>query len=230
MAYQIDTEFTGTIENLIFYKRNGKFLIRTIPVQAMASQITAKAFGKASSKAKTLRTLLSPLIPFPKDRNMQYRLTTAIQAFLAVLKTGAELQPENNKLSGFRFIQTSDFNNCLKIPISISMLPGGNISFTVPEMNPLDSITAPAGTSRVELQIMAVTFQANHNQSYAGIPETHLILYTNTIQQAWNFVIETKARPGSIIVIAAALRYWKEDMEIKKEGFMPVEILRAFYN
>jgi hypothetical protein len=65
MAGQIDMEITGTIENIIFYKSRGDFLMRTLPMQTAATRKASKNFGYASSKAKLLRQLLYPLLPLP---------------------------------------------------------------------------------------------------------------------------------------------------------------------
>lgn len=223
MAYQTDTEYTGTIHNLIFYKRNGKFLIRTVPVQAAASQESAKVFGIASSKGKVLRTLLTPLIPHPKDRDMQNRLASAMLKFLTSRKD--ELLPDSNPLTGFKFVSTSDLKNCLHIPFHTNHLPGGSIRFELPAMNPKESLAAPDGTSRVELRVMAVSFDPARNGSFAGTPHFIDIPYTDEIQAPLSLVLKTGAKTGYIIVLALALGFFKQDRRIVKEGFTPVEIV-----
>lgn len=226
MAQQIDSEFTETIENLIFYRRNGKFLIRTVPVQAAASKKSAKAFGQAASKSKLLRTLLLPLIPYPKDRDMQYRLASAMQKSFSSQQDVD--QPDNDPLAGFRFIATSDLKNCLHVSLLITGLPDGRIQLDIPQMNPVDSITAPPGTSRVELHVMAVSFHLDHSKLFAGTPKLINIPYTNETQPFLSVVFETGSKTVSMMVLALALSYWNQNKQIVKEGFMPVEVVAVF--
>ena len=223
MAYQIDTEYTGTINNLIFYKRNGKFLIRTVPVQAAASQRSAEAFGIAASKAKALRTLLTPLIPDPKDKDMQYRLASAIQRFLHSRKDDG--QQDSGPLAGFEFVSDSELKNCLHLSWQISFLPDGKLHFGLPSMNPTENLTVPEGTSRIELRVMAVSFDPARNESFAGTPKLIDIPYSNETRAPISIVLETGAKTGNIVLLTLALGFFKQNRRIVKEGFMPVEIV-----
>lgn len=223
MAYQIDTEYTGRINNLIFYKRNGKFLIRTVPVQAAASQRSAKAFGIAVSKAKALRALLTPLIANPKDKYMQYRLASAVQSSLTLRQD--DFQLDTDPLTGFRFTASSELKNCLDITLQIDSLPDGRLQFGLPAINPTENLTAPEGTSRAELRVMAVSFDPARNESFAGTLQLIDIPYTNETQAPVSLVLETGAKTGSIVVLALALNFFKQDQQIVEEGFMPVEIV-----
>lgn len=228
MARQIDTEITETIDDIIFYKRNGKFLMRTVQKQAKASQEAANNYGRASNKAKVLRQLLQPLLPNAKDRNMQNRLTPAMRAYLALVATRIEIQPIKNPLAGFRFALTSDLKDCLLFSLGFSQEPNGDILVQIPSINPTRSIVAPAGTSRVQLEVVRVGFSMNDDQAYSSPPEIISIPYVDQMQPAVNQILEVNAPTTNIIVVALTLRYWNHDRQISQGGFMPVEIMAVF--
>ena len=228
MARQIDSEITGIIGNVIFYERQGEYLMRSVPFQTIGSQKSAKNYGRASSLSKILRQLLAPLLPNPRDRNMQNRLTPAMRDFLALLTDRKSIQPDDNPLAGFRFVLSSNLKDCLLFPLVINQQAGGNIRLELPAIHPVDAIAAPPGTSRVELQMMAIAIQMNGEQTYAGNPETLSIPYIDEQQPPGNIFLEMDAPAGSIVVVTAALTYWNNEKWISKEGFMPVEIVAVF--
>lgn len=230
MARQKGSETTGTFENLIFYEREGEFFIRTVPRQTAATRKAAKDYGRASSKAKTLRQLLQPLLPNPKDRDMQNRLTPAMREFLALLGDRRIPQPENNPLAGFRFVPDSDLKNCLLFPWSVTRAAGENVVVKLPSMNPIQSIAAPPGTSRVELQVMLVSFMMNDAHYLVGHPESIGIPYADEIHPPINLFLEMQPEAGSIMILAVKLVYWKQDKRINIPGFRPVEIVSVFIN
>jgi len=226
MAHQVNSEFTGTIENLIFYEREGKYLIRTVQRQAVASQVSAKAFGRASAAGKILRNHLAPLILNPKDKGMQYRLTTAVQKFLA-LDQQAEIQAQSNPLAGFRFAEDSDLQSCLNFTLLISEEPGSGIRVELPAFNARQSVVAPEGTSRMELRFLTAVIDAKGNGAVAGTPEVISIPYTDEMRAPLELILATGPQTG-LTVVAAALSYWNDDRKIMQPGFIPVQIVAAF--
>jgi hypothetical protein len=203
----------------------GDFLIRTVPVQTAGTRRAAKDFGHASSRAKLLRMLLLPLLPNPKDRNMQNRLVTAMAKVLTWRKDEVSRQEENNPLSGFRFVPGSSLEDCSKFKLLLNHEADGNLKVGIPAMNPLDSIVAPAGTSRVQFRLMGVAFHPDKEESVAGTPEVIDIPYTDGEQAANSVVLQLEAAAEMITVVALELSYWKGNERIHDAGFMPVEII-----
>ena len=226
MAHQVNSEVTGTIENLVFYERYGKFLIRTVQKQAVASQESAKAFSTAASAAKTLRNLSAPLILNPRDKGMQNRLTTAMLKFLA-LDPAIEFDAQSNPLAGFRFMEDSDLQSCLNFTPLISEEQGTGIRVELPAFNARQSVIAPAETSRMELRFLAAVLHPGENSAIAGTPELVHIPYTAEMRPPLEFILNTGPRAG-LTAVAAALSYWEGDRQISQPGFMPVGIVAAF--
>lgn len=74
MALQSATFLSGKIDKVVFYKRSGTYIARAIAAEVKQSAATkqrSKNFGIAASAGKTLRSLLLPVLPFPKDKRMQ---------------------------------------------------------------------------------------------------------------------------------------------------------------
>lgn len=230
MARQVGMEITGTIGNVIFYERQGSYLLRTVQKQAEASKKAAKKFGQASSTAKILRQLLLPLLPNPKDRDMQNRLTPAMREFLSTISDNSSINPVSNPLAGFRFVGSSDLKHCLHFSIGIMQQADGNIHVEIPAINPYQSISAPEGTDRIELRLMSASFSTSKSLGSASMPGVLNIIYTDEMQPAESFILKKQADAGGIIVIAAALSYWKNERLISKVGYMPVEIVGVFNN
>jgi len=230
MARQIDSEITGVIDNLIFYERQGVYLIRTLPFQTAASKKSAIQYGFASTKAKILRQLLLPLLPNPKDRDMQNRLTPAMREFLSALSDNTSINPFDNPLAGFRFVVTSDLKNCLHFSIGLTPQVDGSVHIEIPVINPYQSFSAPEGTSRIELRMMAVTFNTGNNHGTASKAAVFNTPYVNEVQPAATIILDMPAEDGSILVIAAVLSYFDNERLINKEGYMPAEIVGVFTN
>lgn len=77
-------KFTGKLDNVIGYRRNGKHFFRSMPdkvTQTAATKRAARNFGITSRKNKLIRSALMPHLDIRPDRTMMNRLNkTLIQA------------------------------------------------------------------------------------------------------------------------------------------------------
>ena len=230
MARQINSEFKGTIGNLIFYERSGEYLIRTVQQQTTATRLAAKEFGRASSTAKRLRRLLAPLIPAPRNRQMQNRLTVAMRGFLAETEEQPIIGSDNNRLAGFGFDAGSAISECLLFPLNISAQADRKISVEIPAITPLEAIRAPEGTTKVEIRAMAAAFHPDDHSGFAGVPAVLEVPYSSAQQPPAVIELECITEPGSVAVVALSVSYFNGSRKITMPGFMPVEIIAAWRN
>lgn len=89
--------FTGKLENLVGYRRNGKYFIRAMPQkvqQTLATRQSAREFGIASRNAKLIRQATSPLLDMIPDSTSVNRLNKTL---IRAGKTRLE------DIRGFRF-------------------------------------------------------------------------------------------------------------------------------
>ena len=87
MATVTDVFVSGSVGNLIFYRRMGKSCARIKRVnlkQTDATRMRGINFGVASRTGKALRSGLTAAIPVPTDRNMQNRFSGSSQMDWAV--------------------------------------------------------------------------------------------------------------------------------------------------
>ncbi|NEU08639.1 hypothetical protein GZH53_09980 [Flavihumibacter sp. R14] len=227
MAIQLNTRYTGRIEDLIYYERLGDYLIRTMGQQTMATQRAAKDFGRASSLAKNLRRVLSPIIPDPRDRKMQNSLTVAVRHFLASTKKHTSTDLQNNPLAGFLFGANSSLAQCLLFPLSITEVGEGRVSIGFPQINPVEAIVAPAGTTRLEIRLTTATAHPDNDLKFSDDTAVLEIPYISGLHAPQSIDLETGSEPGSVIVVVATLRYWNGSEPIRQAAFMPVEIVAA---
>lgn len=77
-------QFTGKLGNVIGYRRNGNYFVRSMPVtvqQTSATRQASRNFGIASRKAKLIRQAIMPMLDLNYDGSLVNRLNkTLIQA------------------------------------------------------------------------------------------------------------------------------------------------------
>ncbi|MGN6268032.1 MAG: hypothetical protein ACTHM5_20310 [Ginsengibacter sp.] len=87
MAKVIDVFVSGSVGNIIFYRRMGKNCARLKRVhlkQTVATKKRGVNFGVASRAGKALRRGLTASMPIPTDRNMQNRFSGSIAKWIGL--------------------------------------------------------------------------------------------------------------------------------------------------
>ena len=227
MAFQKDTKYVGRQGNVIAYERLDDYLIRTVPIQAANSKKTAAAFGLAASVAKDLRISLSPVIPNPRNKDMQNRLTAAMRLFLSKADEGESADPLINPLTQFRFMEGSSLTDFLWFPLDIGEYQAGKIPVGMPAIRPAEAIVAPAGTVSVQIRIMAVAFHPGNGKNNAGDAHLIEIPYTEDIQNSVNISLDCTAAPEGIVAVAASLRFLSAGRKMNQQGHAAADILRT---
>ncbi|NML21741.1 hypothetical protein HHL16_12695 [Pseudoflavitalea sp. G-6-1-2] len=100
-------KFTGRFGDLISYKRNGKYCLRSVPehvTQTDATRKAAKRFGEASHTGKLIRHALAPYLYGKKDQQHVNRLNKRL------IESGVE------GLRGYRFNQKRNVSEFLYFP------------------------------------------------------------------------------------------------------------------
>ncbi|MFT3844538.1 MAG: hypothetical protein QM725_05765 [Lacibacter sp.] len=226
--------FNGKIDNLVFFTRNGKQVVRTMPGkvrQTAATKIRSRNFGIASSSCKTLRWLLQPVLFNPTDRNMQLRFSGAVARWLA--QSNAEtLAPQQQIpfVTGFSFSkQTSVAERC-RLPFTVSNPVAGQTLVQLPAFIPTATIAAPAHTNMVQLTI---TVAACHllNARAAGSETKQLLLpYNNTPVAAQDIEFNVAAETGVLLITAVQILYRLQNGNTDmRDEFMPASVVDGRY-
>ncbi|MDE3143957.1 MAG: hypothetical protein KGL19_07370 [Bacteroidota bacterium] len=227
----------GRVANISFYEWKGIPCVRMIGKnikQTKATIASAGLFGKASSITKTLRTLLSPVIAYPKDLDMQCRFREPLRKCLqAGLLQKGQTSDTVPFLTGFEFNTRSAINERWKMPWQVSKTENG-LLLTIPALNPAEKIVAPAYTQSVRCCITAAAVNVN-NHSAVGSGSIEInIPYTNTTVEQKQWLPDIPLVKDSLLVLAVSLKYvvlkkGQEQLVIDKR-WMPAGIVWAGWN
>lgn len=237
MATVTDVFVSGSVGNLIFYRRKGKNCARIKRAhlkQTSATRMRGLNFGVASRAGKALRSGLRVAMPVPTDRDMQNRFSGSIAKWIGQT-TIDELPPSEVVpfVSTLAFTKEQPFSGRFKVPLTISMLQENIIAVGIDAFVPTLQISAPAGTSLVTLIISVAGCQLKTGEPLGNETHTIEIPYNDTLipAQMPEFHVATSA--GSLTVAAARLIYKKPANEtwidMNKEAFMPAGVIDARY-
>ncbi len=230
MARQVNLYYRGRQGNLIYYKWKDIPCIRTVPArvrQTHATRLSAATFGVAVRCAKNIRQALEPLLPDSKDRNLINRLNTALYKWLqqAPADVTGNYAPIP-ALTGFSFNEHRSLSDRLKLSLHMDRQAGA-VRITIPAINPVQHIVAPAGTLSVTLMLTALTCHVQTGTTIPVMTAPLTMSYTNTLLLAQMFTLPLTVEPGSISLVAARLRYHHAAGEINKMEWMPAGIISA---
>lgn len=135
-------KFTGRLDNVIGYRRNGKYFFRSMPDKVRQTPATRRAsrrFGIASRKGKLIRRALCP------NLNMRYDGTLVNRLNKLLLQSG----PDNvQALQGFRFNRHTGMDKLFLVPPVFTA--SGALQIPAQEM-------LPQGTNtHLEVRLIAV--------------------------------------------------------------------------
>ena len=236
MARINDVFVTGTLGNLVLYRRMGKACARIKREHIKQTSATKKRginFGIAARAGKELRRGLVAAMPNPTDRSMQSRFSGAIAKWLRQSDV-ASMQPCDNVpfLSSFPFSEDESFRERFKVSVAVSTAANG-ISISIGSFIPVRNISAPASTLSVKLILSVAAVKLATGVASGWQTESIEIPFNNLEIPAHvlNFSVSTEA--GTIIVTAARLVYngFKNNYPfiIDKKGFNPAGVINARY-
>lgn len=236
MARQTALKFSGSSGGVIFYERQGGYYMRSKPQQVRqtsATKASAVTFGKANTLGKSLRQAMKPILPNATDRQLMYRLSSALQQWLAVKDNGLTgLQPVA-PLQYFELNTACSLWERCKPKLTVQWQPDGNALLSIPAINPVADITAPAGTTAVQLHIMAVACRLNDAAIQSVQEQTIAYNYTTTNYPSQQVSFSLPVSNGNLLLIAVALLYRLQDMPERYDSkiqWLPAAVIGAVGN
>jgi len=234
MALQMETYISGRVNNLVFFKRAGTHMSRTMPAKVKLSaktKICSGNFGIASACGKSLRQQLLPVLPFPKDRRMQIRFSGAIAKWLgATTATTITVNAAIPFVKGFEFNEATGIAERWKLPLIVDQPTAGLIEVHIPAFVPTQAIAAPVRTILVECTITAASCLLL-NRCQTGSDTINInIPYNDDLINAQTISLAIASPVGTVIVTAVSLRYKLSSGEyFSKPTFLPASIIDARY-
>jgi len=129
MALQVGIhKFTGRLDNVIGYRRNGKYFLRSMPDkvrQTAATKRAARRFGIASRKGKLIRTAFRPYLNVRYDSALVNRLNKLF------IQAGPDNFPD---LQGFHFNRHTGLEKLFTIPPVFTV--NGTLHIPAQELEP----------------------------------------------------------------------------------------------
>ncbi len=234
MALQMETYLTGKIGNIVYFKRNGTYIARAMPVSvkvAAETKLRAGNFGLASACGKSLRQQLVAVLPDAKDRNMQLRFSGAIAKWPGN-EPAANLQPTDAVpyVCGFQFNTATGIAERWHLPLTVQQQVANMLTLQIPAFTPKLAITAPAHTISITCTITVAgsllqTAMATGN--YTTILE---IPYNNIAIPAQVINLPVALPPGALVVTAMSLQYkLAGGAYCRVPAFLPASVIDARY-
>jgi len=168
----------------------------------------AKIFGKASNIASVMRSLLRPVIPNPKDGEMQRQFQNCLQHWLLISPL-SDPSPQNDIpfVTGFQFNNESDLRGRCKIDLQVNRTSMKTISLFIPSFVPVDNIVAPAYTTSLHLKIAAAGYNFQTKIITGSYSFVLNIDYNNNPFVPAELEIPLLTATGNLIIAAAAITY-----------------------
>ena len=237
MAKVTDVFLSGTIGNVVFYRRMGTQCARSKPLhvkQSAATKIRSANFGIAGRAGKTLRSGLTPSMPNATDRSMQSRFSGAISKWLGT--SGIDELPSADTvpyISVLEFTKEQPVRQRFKVPLTISVPQANMVTVSIDPFVPTKQIAAPAGTGLVTLVISVSGCLLKTGEPTGS--ETHKIdiPYNDSTIAAQVREFQVNRPSQSLLVTGARLIYKRFELnrwvEMNKEAFVPAGVLDARY-
>jgi len=234
MALQSAAFLSGKIDNVVFYKRSGTYIARAVAAEVKQSAATkqrSKNFGVAASAGKTLRQLLLPVLPYPKDKRMQSKFSGVISQWLKLSNLSA-IPPINTIpfVNGFSFNENTAVAERWRLPFTVTQPAANLLQVHIPAFVPTTAISAPAYTATVELSITAASCRLTDASAIGSFTVTVSIPFDDTMVDARVLSFPVSTEQGALIVTAASLNYeLTNGQKDIRPAFMPSSVIDARY-
>jgi hypothetical protein len=223
-----DIGLSGTIGNVIYYKRGNKICMRSMPQkfkQTKATKARATEFGRASKLAASIRKQLVAVIPVNSDLKMQSRLVSAVFSWVSSLGGSPYRQTKM-----FQSIQNFEFSNQKRTMLErwnprlqVNYPSDGPILLKIPSFIPNESIKAPTGTVAITCKLSVAICDAGRGAPLGRHNTVLEINYDNLPVAEQTITVNLPTPKESLIVIGMSLEY-----HIARNGYTTVNTLKTY--
>ncbi len=214
MGRQRNSKLEGTFGNVIFYNFRGEYCMRTKPVSVRrtgASVNSGLNFGKSSKISAQIRKAVAPINPANTDMRVLYRLTAAVNKFIAwkEKKDAASIKmPEKLPfISGFQFNDQSDLSSINAIRPLVKSTDPDVIEISLPPLIPSQSLQTPANTNSVLLKMILMRVNLEEAETkFLGKSELEIPFSDDSFQPPVTS-IPTSSNSGDLVILVMAVQY-----------------------
>lgn len=236
MSKLMDVFVSGSLENLVFYRRMGKNCVRTKRDSIQQTEATKKRginFGIAAKAGRGLRTGMPEVLPLHTDRRTQSRISGAISKWLGQSNIDS-LVPDDEVpfIGSLEFVETKGFFTRFKVPLDISQSED-MIRIKTDAFTPAKGISAPARTVSVKmiLSVSGCLLPGGEHTNH----ETHSIVipYNDAEIPGMEIDFHVAMPPRSLTVAAGRLIFYQSQgrvlSEIENPAFVAAGMIYAQY-
>jgi hypothetical protein len=234
MAIQLATFLKGKIDNVVFYKRSGTYIARSLAVklnQSAATKKRSRNFGIAATAGKILRQLLLPALPFPKDKSMQSQFAGALTLWLK--QSDPETLPATPIIpyvSDFQFNRQTSVAERWELSLTVVQSTVDLIEVHIPFFVPTAVIAAPANTIIVECTLAAAACRLIGGEAMGSAVATISIPYNNVQRDAQIISLPVATGAGAVVLAVASLTFHLANGQACNDpAFMPSSVIDARY-
>jgi len=211
MAIQSNVYFIGRKGNVVGSTWKGIHYFRYHPDRINQSKATKESganLGKASKIGAAFRQVFTPVLPQPKNKEMQ-------NDFTGVIKKWLQTKPFEKSLPStvLSYIDDFDFNTrcfirgTFRVPIPLNTNAEAQLVLQIPEFVPKEKISAPGYTKAVNVHIIIATYSI---ASFSIIDSFQIALsvnYNNDTIPEQLFTTPYSLGKGSVTMVLFALKY-----------------------
>lgn len=234
MAVQMATYLRGKMDNIIFYNVSGKSFARSMPAQvrqSSATKIRSGNFGIAQRAGAILRSGLQPVIFCPRDKDMQRCFSGAISQWLALdAISSIPAQKALPYTSNFSFNAATSIAARCKVPLTVTQPGDQLLQLHLPAFVPVQVITAPAGTARVQFMIKAAACDMQTFWGNSSEVVTISIPYKSELQPAQVIDLPVTAAAGNLVLTVMCMGFFTAaGIKDQRPAFLPSAVIDARY-
>lgn len=197
--------FTGKLGNLIGYRRNGSYFVRSMPEevrQTTATRQSSRNFGIASRTGKLIRQAITPQLSIGRDGTLVNRLNKAL------------IQGRLQQLEGFRFNRHTGVDKFFsRLPVLSS---GGAL------MIPAQTWPPSTAGDKLEISVIAVRINPVTRQ----ITGSHTATLLADLDQPFNGAALEATTPGKgTLLVTLQARIFNGTIPTLNRRFMAADII-----
>ena len=191
----------------------GKFL--TDPSFESARE-NASEFGRAGTAGKTIRFALKNLVQVAKDNRMASRMLKKLREVMDA-DTVSPRGQRNLTDGNIKLLEKFEFNGNSQLMAVLNQDFGstidrvtGQLTVTLPVLNPLGDITPPVGTTHFEIVSAGTEINFEQGTTKTDTKVSAMFTWDATPTTAINNVHALTANSTNILIIAAGIRFYKQ--------------------
>jgi hypothetical protein len=233
MAKQSNVYVIGRKGNVVGSTWKGIAYLRFQPDninQTKATKQSGENMGKASKIGAAFRHVFAPVLPQPKDRDMQNDFTGVIKKWLQT-KPFEQSLPSTvlPYIESFDFNASADINGAFRVPLKLKTNEEEQLVLQMPAFVPKEKISAPCYTKAVDAHIIIATYSIASFSIIGSFQTALSIAYNNDTIPAQLFTAPFFLPKESLTTVLVALQYIAgkkgEEKIVQKIGWMPCGIV-----